>query len=283
MKKIWKQLAILSALCCILYYVIFGSPFIDWRDHQLKKALQTIDVESTATLEELVPFAWDAVYEFEPYTSRERIEKTIGFHSFEITESNSENVYYLYFVNDNKIVCNARNSASELGCYVDLPYLPRSASGDEGGYRYLRYGDNILFGVVYQNDSKFLQPVERGTVETFTYQNLKLQISNIHSVRTETYMDPIDSSYQWDCVIYTYYPGAELTILNADVLDSGEEARSQWKIELENVEGYPYLAGANLPIKEKMPPLMIRKNMTGVYHYESMIKVLQFELYEEAR
>ena len=132
-----------------------------------------------------------------------------------------------------------------------------------------------------QDDEAVLQPTEKGTVETFTYDDLKLQISNVHSVRTETYTDSIDESYQWESVIYTYYPGAELTVLNADMRDVNGEAQPQWKISRISEDGVPYVPSAGIDIINYEEPLAITIEMDGVFHYESMIKVLRFEPYQE--
>ena len=132
-----------------------------------------------------------------------------------------------------------------------------------------------------RDDEVVLQPTEKGTVETFTYNDLKLQISNVHSVCTETYTDPIDESYQWERVIYTYYPGAELTVLNADMLEVDGEAKPQWKISRISEDGVPYVPSAGIDIIDYAEPLPITIEMDGVFHYESMIKVLRFEPYQE--
>jgi hypothetical protein len=132
-----------------------------------------------------------------------------------------------------------------------------------------------------QDGETVLQPTKKGTIETFTYNDLKLQISNVHSVRTETYMDPIDETYQWERTIYTYYPGAELTVLNADMLETNGEAKAQWKISRISEAGVPYVPSASIDIIDYAEPLPIMIEMDGIYHYESMIKVLMFEPYQE--
>ncbi len=132
-----------------------------------------------------------------------------------------------------------------------------------------------------QDDEAVLHPIEKGTNETFTYDDLKLQISNVHSVRTETYTDLIDTTYQWERVIYTYYPGAELTVLNADMIDVNGEAKPQWKISRISEDGVSYVPSASIDIIDYAEPLPITIEMDGVFHYESMVKVLMFEPYQE--
>ncbi len=264
MKKLKKVVVVLFVLLCIAYYLLFGSPLVDWRNAKLAEATQNIGSEPI-TLEELVPFAWDAVYEFEPYTSKEEIAKTIGFYSVEINESWTESANWYYFVKGNRIVSNPEDSS--LGCSISLP------NGS------LRYGEYVLFETVEGHTGySYLQPAKRGTVETFSYNDLRLQIDNVHSMRTETYTDSADPTYQWECVIFTYYPGAEIRVLNADQITTDDgKIHPQWKISRVDEDGKPLPFDLGRDIIDTEYPITINKNMYGVYHYESMIHVLKFE------
>ena len=107
--KEWKKWIVLSLFATLLifsgfmYYILFGNPFVSWNDNKLEKAMDDLSAE-TITLEEIVPFEWDEVYTFDPYTSREEIAETIGFDSQEIKEPVSEFMTQLIFVKDDKIV-----------------------------------------------------------------------------------------------------------------------------------------------------------------------------------
>ena len=133
MKKLKKLFIVLFVLLCSVYYLLFGSPLVDWRTEKLVEATNNINTE-TITLEELVPFAWDVVYVFEPYTSKEEVAETLGFYSVEIHESWNDSDNWYYFVKGNTIVANPENSL--LG--INLP-------GNREGS--LHYGDNVLFEV----------------------------------------------------------------------------------------------------------------------------------------
>ena len=137
MKKLKKLFIVLFVLLCSVYYLLFGSPLVDWRTEKLVEATNNITTE-TITLEELVPFAWDAVYVFEPYESEENIAKTLGFYSVEIHESWNDSDNWYYFVKGNRIVATPENSL--LGIR-----LPSNGEGSSVGS--LHYGDNILFEV----------------------------------------------------------------------------------------------------------------------------------------
>ena len=89
MKKYWKiwlvifVFSVLFVFSGFLFYLLFGSPFVNWNNNKLENAIENISAE-TVTLEEVVPFEWDVVYLFSPYTSHEAIAETIGFESSEI-------------------------------------------------------------------------------------------------------------------------------------------------------------------------------------------------------
>ena len=57
-------------------------------------------------LNDITPFNWDKVYSFKPYTSKEEIEKILGFKSIYISEGISEGMMQLIFVKDKRIVAN---------------------------------------------------------------------------------------------------------------------------------------------------------------------------------
>ena len=68
------------AVIALLWSVI-GSPVVLWHNHQLKTTLTGL-TDTSITLEQAVPFSWDEVYTFAPYTSVEEIQEVIGTTSF---------------------------------------------------------------------------------------------------------------------------------------------------------------------------------------------------------
>lgn len=177
MKKRWKIWFIILSVLLIfsgwMYYLLFGSPIVTWNDNRLEDAVRNLSAE-TITLEDLVPFEWDIVYTFAPYTSREDIADAIGFDSPEIKETVSEFMTQLLFVKDNKIVSSICKYPDNAGFYIDLREARRGKLTD-GGYAYAKYGDNILFAVEQTEHYKYLNVAERGTNELFTCDNIYLE------------------------------------------------------------------------------------------------------------
>ena len=152
MKRRKRIFVLLLVLMSIAYYLLFGSPLVDWRNAKLAEATQTIGSEPI-TLEELVPFEWDAVYIFAPYTPKETIAETLGFFSVEINESWTESANWYYFVKGNRIVSNPENSS--LGCYISLPNHREGRSIGS-----VHYGDHIRFAIKDNpNGRLILEPV----------------------------------------------------------------------------------------------------------------------------
>ena len=161
MKTAKRKYIILAVILCIMYYLLCGSPLVEWRNDRLAKAIQKMDSD-TVTLEELVPFAWDAVYTFEPYTSKESIRETIGFFSPDAPESWGEYTDYIVFTKGNRIVSNPENGMDELGCCIILPY-----NGKDGGTGSVHYGEHVLFEREYgSNGVMFLRAIEKDSDHT---------------------------------------------------------------------------------------------------------------------
>lgn len=114
---------ILSALVVlgVVGYWVIGNPVVFINNQKLKNAVKSIDSE-TVQFNDVIPFAWDAVYTFEPYQSKESIENIIGFTSADIKENNiNEGMVHLLFVNNSKVVASVLGYAGNLGYRIDFP------------------------------------------------------------------------------------------------------------------------------------------------------------------
>ena len=84
------------------------------RERALQAAVTGIS-KDTVTLNEVVPFAWDTVYTFAPYTPREEIEAVIGFRSAAIQEGYSEGILRLVFVKGRRVAAMVCATPQTLG------------------------------------------------------------------------------------------------------------------------------------------------------------------------
>lgn len=107
--------------------------------------------------------------------------------------------------------------------------------------------------------------------ETYSYHNLEVELTNVKSDRTETMID--DGGSEWKYIVITCYPGAELTIINANMSDPAYSADSKahpnWGILVD-----PYNSANRIEITDDMQPLELNSDMRGVYSLESHLYVL---------
>ncbi|MGG0668285.1 hypothetical protein [Sporosarcina koreensis] len=70
-----------------------------------QEVLNIGESEESLKLSDVTPFKWDIVYSFDPYTSKDTIYKTVGYMWDNISETVSEGMNQLVFINDEKVVC----------------------------------------------------------------------------------------------------------------------------------------------------------------------------------
>lgn len=61
----------------------------------------------------MIPFSWDYVYRFAPYTSEEDMEKEMGVKSRYLKEVKSDDMFSVYVVKDNKIVAYVNEKGNQ--------------------------------------------------------------------------------------------------------------------------------------------------------------------------
>lgn len=111
-------ISIIMIFC--LTYLFIGNPIVAYHNYQLKQAVPSIGDKETVTLNELVPFAWDTVYTFDPYTSQAEIEAEIGFSSNSIRETVSEGMVQLLFVKGKTVTASVCGYADSLGYRISF-------------------------------------------------------------------------------------------------------------------------------------------------------------------
>lgn len=140
-KKVWIISAMAIVTLAVGSYMI-ENPFIAYHNYLLKQSISKIS-KPTVTLNEIVPFEWDTVYTFAPYTSRSEIEEIIGFKSNAIQETVSEGMVQLLFVKDSAVCGSICGYDENLGYAVHF--------SDK-----VEVTDNRQFDVCIQDDIVYL-------------------------------------------------------------------------------------------------------------------------------
>lgn len=132
--KAWtKQKTAVTAsviLLLLILWLVPGRLTVAYHEAALKRAITSMPSGTeTVTLEEVVPFDWERVYTFSPYTTRAEMEEVIGFQSGTLEESVSEGMVQLVFVKGDKVAAAICGYPQTLGYSVSLKGCV--ACGDE--------------------------------------------------------------------------------------------------------------------------------------------------------
>lgn len=100
MKKKWIVLILIAVLAVPAVYC--GTFY--HRGQSLKRSVLALDDAKQVTLDDIVPFDWDAVYTFPPYTAKSDIEHTLGIRSPFIHETVSEDMTQLIFTRGRSVI-----------------------------------------------------------------------------------------------------------------------------------------------------------------------------------
>ena len=123
-KKIRITVMIVSILTLSIVGVCLqrSSFIVSINNKKLQHKLRSVDTESVK-LKDVIPFEWDVVYTFPPYSdNKEDIEKIIGFKSRHIRVNNiNEGMVHLLFVKNKEVVASVLGYSSNLGYSIQFP------------------------------------------------------------------------------------------------------------------------------------------------------------------
>ncbi len=119
--------------------------------------------------------------------------------------------------------------------------------------------------------------IPEGETRRYSYHNLEIELTNVRSQRTETVAD--DGGNKWEYTVIIYYPGAKLTVINADMSDAAysadEKAHPQWGIQVDSD------TNDRIDIIDDMNQLDITSDMKGIFNLEASLYVFRFERYKD--
>lgn len=115
----------------------------------------------------------------------------------------------------------------------------------------------------------------RGETKLFEYGGLKIEITNVREVGRDFAND--GGPELWEYPVYTVYPGATATVLEADMNeDGGGVPAADWAFQRNGEDG-------RLDIVDGMEPLEIVPDVVGVFDPESSVYVLRFARWDPQR
>ncbi len=109
--------------------------------------------------------------------------------------------------------------------------------------------------------------VGEGNTETFIYNGLKLDVSNVLKKKKQTASDGFDI---WEYDVFVVSKGAQILIKDADMFyDENKKIHSSWAFYTDDNERINIVNGMNL--------IDITSDILGIYNTESSVYVLMFE------
>ena len=131
LKKLLSMVLFLTALA-LACGLLFGNIENRLHHRQLKRALSALDPGQTITPEELIPFPWDEVYTFAPYTSIQQKEAALGFRSSRLSETVSEGMTDVVFTHGGRVVLSVTAYPDNAGFALLLYDCPAAESTGVG-------------------------------------------------------------------------------------------------------------------------------------------------------
>ena len=129
----------------------------------------------------------------------------------------------------------------------------------------------LLVGCKNNVPAESMGPTQNGETKTFSHGGLKLEVTNVYEVRTESMKDDGGNPHEYS--VFVCYPGATVTVLSAGMSDSTLSADGKphpnWGVLL--------ASDGRIDIVDNMDSFPITPDMLGIYNLESSMSVLQFE------
>ncbi len=157
MKKFIVSSIIVLLLLLALVVVSRDTDVPVWEENALKlsKSLDTISGHEPIVggLTDYTNFDWDMLYSFQPYFPKETIYEIVGYEWADISETVSEGMNQIVFLNDGEVVCYIYGYPDRYNLYFDFGY-------HRDGYLLLNYEDKSKFIIRVKDDINYFKLVE---------------------------------------------------------------------------------------------------------------------------
>ncbi|WP_256758170.1 hypothetical protein [Cohnella sp. WQ 127256] len=152
-----------------------------------------------------------------------------------------------------------------VGCNTSVPIETMNPSIDSS---------STPTSTLSQTPSQIPNPTQNGETKTFNFGGLRLEVTNVYEVRTESMND--DGGNPWEYSVFVCYPGASVTVLTADMSDVNITAdgkpHANWGVLL--------ASGGRKDIVDDMNSFDVTPDILGIYNLESSMYVLKLEMYK---
>ncbi len=121
-QKLESHFGLIMAVIIIIMILprYMSSPQTEYDSIKFEQAVGALTPGTSVKLTDITPFEWETCYTFDPYTSKEEIEKIIGFSSNSVREAKSEGMVQLLFVKGEEVTASECAYPEDIGYTVDL-------------------------------------------------------------------------------------------------------------------------------------------------------------------
>lgn len=146
-------IVVIALAVILIFFNLFKEEV--WEDNANKLVNSFNIISGDADIQDLndfIPFEWDKLYSFTPYTSKEEIYKVIGYKWDNISETVNDDMNQIVFVNKGKVICYLYGYPEDIkldfdfgeyeGSYIKLTpnqKLSFSTTFSDSGVRYFKY------------------------------------------------------------------------------------------------------------------------------------------------
>lgn len=113
---------VLATVCIVMGFALKSEDIkVNKNVKKFEQNLDDLLNNENHTCKDLFDFDYDTVYVFQPYLTKNEMEKEIGFKYWKLKESVSEYMMNILFVKDNKPVVYLYGYPEDRGYYIDIP------------------------------------------------------------------------------------------------------------------------------------------------------------------
>lgn len=236
-KIVKKRNILLTVLLVLLIAIISGliyiNPFVKINNKKLVNNIQEVLTKETVTLEELIPFSFDSVYVYQPYTKKSDMEKEIGIKSRFIKDNYSDtNGTEIIVIKDNRVIASIFMDLDKDG-YIIEPLVYSNK---------LDYNDNVEFVIERYETGTFIRQVIHEYDDTFN--NISYNLPGAwwkEDWEDDGYLYIIDDE-SGDHFIIRKYDELSLSKFKDIMSNEGYKLDKEKKYIVNNYEGY-YVSG----------------------------------------
>ena len=145
-QKMESHFGLIMAVVIIMMIMprYMSSPTVEYDSVRFELAVKELEPGTEVKLTEITPFDWEICYTFDPYTSKQEIQRIIGFASSSVKEAQSEGMVQLLFVKDDKVTASECAFPETIGYDIDLKGRKEIRASEDPVFRVTKKDELVI-------------------------------------------------------------------------------------------------------------------------------------------